>query len=182
MSMVSSRALSHPGWLRSLISNRALTVSGTNRFAKTANLTLREALGQITLARAIRRLPPLKPGHVRLTHKTSKADISKVTNDGLRYIGQISSSAFCFKTAEAAAYYLKTSQHPGFDKESFSYPREMAVVIDLPLTEFERHNQFREWGEPSSFIVDAKYIVQIIDTSQQSQYIRSTQPKSKVMG
>ncbi len=182
MVSLTSRALSYPGLARKIFTHRALAVTGTSRFAQIANLTVREAIGKITLNRAINKLPPLKPGYVRLTHKTNKKDVKKIVQNGLRYLGQISVSTFRFETAEDAAHYLRTCQRLDFADGTYYYPREMTVVLDLPINEYEHHNQFKNWGSHEDFTVPTKYIVGVIDTFQQSRNIRLTQPHSKIFG
>jgi len=179
MSLFTTRTLSVPGWPRRLITAKAITFAGSGKFTKIANLTVGEAIGRIALEMAIKRLPPLKPGYVRFTHKTD--DLTYTAKNGHRYIGYILFSMFRFETEAAAADYLRTSKtSPG--SKIFSYPRKRAIIFDLPLAEAERHCRLREWGPPESFVVPAKYIVGIIDTSQQSHEIRKQNDPSSIMG
>jgi hypothetical protein len=180
---ITSKISRPPSLLRRLVSSGStFSAAGIARFSRAASSIVGGAIWEIALDRAIKKLPPLKPGDIRLTHKTSEADLPKVVGNGLRYMGQVSTSALSFTTADAAAYYLLTCKLQESPEDFHLYPRERAVVFDLPVAEFERHDRFREWGEPNSFIIGAKYIIGVIDTSSQSRHIRSTQPPNKIMG
>jgi hypothetical protein len=163
------RVLDNPGYIRKIVTNRALALDGPGWLARTASLTIGELYKKILLVQTIKNLPPLKTGYVRLIHKTDVRSAEAIRKTGLRYGGHVESTAFMFENASDANYYLKTCRNPIIGSSLFYYPRERAVVFDLPIEEFEDHNRFKEWG---NYRIPAKYIVGVLDTSHQVAELR----------